>query len=161
MFNTILLVVIVLALFAALPIHSFSSQWGYAPSGLIGTILLVWLVLFALRQALKPAHCAKSRGSGESPGFYPKPFVIFACVWWLVQIRPPQPTKSLSARKTGARQDVGAQAFEHSILVILVIVARRFCIISLAMAIYLEDARERIVLEQLERRGIEIRACSR
>ncbi|MGD1027943.1 DUF3309 family protein [Candidatus Binatus soli] len=51
MLYTILLVVIVLALFGVLPIHSFSNQWGYTPSGLIGTILLVWLVLFVLRQA--------------------------------------------------------------------------------------------------------------
>jgi hypothetical protein len=51
MLYTILLVVIALALFGALPIHSFSNQWGYIPSGLIGTILLVWLVLFVLRQA--------------------------------------------------------------------------------------------------------------
>jgi len=51
MLYTILLVVIALALFGALPIHSFSNQRGYMPSGLIGTILLVWLVLFVLRQA--------------------------------------------------------------------------------------------------------------
>ncbi len=51
MLNTILLVVIVLALFGTLPIHSFSNQWGYMPSAVSGTILLVWLVLFAVRQA--------------------------------------------------------------------------------------------------------------
>ncbi|HEY6299749.1 MAG TPA: DUF3309 family protein [Candidatus Binatus sp.] len=48
---TILLVVIALALFGSLPIHSFSHQWGYLPCGLIGTMLLVWMVLFVVRQA--------------------------------------------------------------------------------------------------------------
>jgi len=51
MLRTILLVVIVFALFGVLPIHSFSHQWGYAPTDLVGSILLVWLVLFIVRQA--------------------------------------------------------------------------------------------------------------
>jgi hypothetical protein len=48
---TILTVVIVLTLFATRSVHSFNHHWGYVPSGLIGTTLLVWLVLFILRQA--------------------------------------------------------------------------------------------------------------
>jgi hypothetical protein len=51
MLQTVLLVVIVLALLGALPVHSYSGQWGYFPSGLLGTILIIWLVLFVLRQA--------------------------------------------------------------------------------------------------------------
>ena len=40
------------------------------------------------------------------------------------------------------------------------IVGWRICIMAPAMAIDLENARERMVLEQLERRGIKDRACS-
>ena len=65
-----------------------------------------------------------------------------------------KPTKSLSARKTAARQRVDADEFEHSVPGIPVIVGRRICIMALLMAIDLENARERMVLEQLERRGI-------
>lgn len=46
--STILLVLLVLLLIGALPNWSYSSGWGYAPSGILGAILLVVLVLWLL-----------------------------------------------------------------------------------------------------------------
>jgi hypothetical protein len=42
----ILLVVLILALFGTLPTWGHSRNWGYVPSGGIGVVLLVLLVLF-------------------------------------------------------------------------------------------------------------------
>ena len=46
MLTTILLVVLVLALFGALPTWGHSRNWGYGPSGGVGVALLILLVLF-------------------------------------------------------------------------------------------------------------------
>jgi O-antigen ligase len=43
--GTILIVVLVLALVGALPTWSHSSTWGYFPSGGLGVVLLVLLIL--------------------------------------------------------------------------------------------------------------------
>lgn len=45
--STLLIIVLILALIGVLPTWSHSRAWGYAPSGLIGTILVILLV-FAL-----------------------------------------------------------------------------------------------------------------
>jgi Protein of unknown function (DUF3309) len=45
MLSTVLIVVLVLALVGALPAWPHSSGWGYYPSGGLGIILLVVLVL--------------------------------------------------------------------------------------------------------------------
>jgi len=45
MLRTVLLVVLILALIGALPSWPYSSGWGYYPSGGIGLILLIVLVL--------------------------------------------------------------------------------------------------------------------
>ena len=45
MLSTILIVILVLALFGALPAWPYSTGWGYYPSGGLGIILLVVLVL--------------------------------------------------------------------------------------------------------------------
>ena len=45
MLSTILIVVLVLALIGALPAWPYSSGWGYYPSGGLGIIVLVVLVL--------------------------------------------------------------------------------------------------------------------
>ena len=42
---TILLVILILMLIGALPAWPYSRGWGYAPSGLAGTLLLVLLLL--------------------------------------------------------------------------------------------------------------------
>ena len=46
--GTILVILLVLALFGALPRWSYSTSWGYGPSGLVGTILVVVVVLLLL-----------------------------------------------------------------------------------------------------------------
>jgi len=48
MLGTILIVILVLALFGALPRWSHSQNWGYAPSGGLGVVLLIVVVLLAL-----------------------------------------------------------------------------------------------------------------
>jgi hypothetical protein len=46
--GTILLIVLVLALLGVIPTWPHSRQWGYAPSGVVGLILVVILILFVL-----------------------------------------------------------------------------------------------------------------
>ncbi len=46
--GTILLVVLVLALLGVIPTWPHSRQWGYGPSGGIGLILTIVLILFLL-----------------------------------------------------------------------------------------------------------------
>jgi hypothetical protein len=48
MLGTILIVVVVLMLFGALPTWPHSRQWGYYPSGGIGLILLILIILLLL-----------------------------------------------------------------------------------------------------------------
>ncbi|MDB5968091.1 MAG: hypothetical protein JWQ90_541 [Hydrocarboniphaga sp.] len=43
--GTILLIVLLLLLVGALPVHSHSRSWGYYPAGGLGTVLIVVLVL--------------------------------------------------------------------------------------------------------------------
>jgi hypothetical protein len=45
MLGTILLVVLILMLIGALPTWSHSKQWGYAPSGGLGILLVILIVL--------------------------------------------------------------------------------------------------------------------
>ena len=44
--NTILLVILILLLVGALPTWPHSANWGYAPSGGLGLVLLVLLILW-------------------------------------------------------------------------------------------------------------------
>lgn len=46
--GTILLIILVLALFGALPSWPYSSGWGYYPSGGIGIVVLVLVVLLVM-----------------------------------------------------------------------------------------------------------------
>jgi hypothetical protein len=48
MLGTILIVVLVLMLFGALPTWPHSRQWGYYPSGGLGLILLILIILLVL-----------------------------------------------------------------------------------------------------------------
>jgi hypothetical protein len=43
--STILMVVLVLALLGALPAWGYSSNWGYGPSGGVGLLLIVLVLL--------------------------------------------------------------------------------------------------------------------
>lgn len=45
MLSTILLVVLVLVLLGALPTWPHSRNWGYAPSGLLGLVVVVLLIM--------------------------------------------------------------------------------------------------------------------
>lgn len=44
--GTILLVIVVLLLLGVIPAWPHSRSWGYGPSGLLGIVLLVLLILF-------------------------------------------------------------------------------------------------------------------
>lgn len=43
--GTILLIVLVLALFGAIPAWPHSREWGYGPSGGLGLVVLILLIL--------------------------------------------------------------------------------------------------------------------
>jgi len=43
--NTILLVILILLLLGALPLWPYSSGWGYYPSGGLGLVLIIVLIL--------------------------------------------------------------------------------------------------------------------
>jgi hypothetical protein len=47
--TTILLILLVLLLIGALPAWPYSRGWGYAPSGLLGLLLLVFVVAALMR----------------------------------------------------------------------------------------------------------------
>ncbi len=46
--GTILLIVLILLLIGALPTWGHSRSWGYAPSGILGLLLVVVIVLFVM-----------------------------------------------------------------------------------------------------------------
>jgi hypothetical protein len=46
--GTILLIVLVLLLIGALPTWGHSRSWGYFPSGIIGLVVVVLLILFLM-----------------------------------------------------------------------------------------------------------------
>jgi len=46
--TTILLIILILVLVGALPSWPHSRSWGYAPSGVLGAIVLVLIVLLLL-----------------------------------------------------------------------------------------------------------------
>ncbi len=48
MLVTILIVCLVLALLGALPSWPHAANWGYGPSGILGAVLLVILILWLL-----------------------------------------------------------------------------------------------------------------
>ena len=46
--GTILLVVLILALIGVIPAWPHSSGWGYGPSGILGVLVLIVVVLFVM-----------------------------------------------------------------------------------------------------------------
>lgn len=46
--GTILLIVLILMLVGVLPTWPHAQNWGYAPTGIVGTLLLIVVVLFVL-----------------------------------------------------------------------------------------------------------------
>ena len=49
MLELILLVVLIVVLLGAIPTWPHSRNWGYYPSGIVGTLLIVLLVVVLLR----------------------------------------------------------------------------------------------------------------
>jgi len=48
MLGTVLIVVVILMLFGALPTWPHSRQWGYYPSGGLGVVLVIVVILLLL-----------------------------------------------------------------------------------------------------------------
>ena len=48
MLGTLILILLVLALIGGLPNWGYSSGWGYRPAGIIGVILVIFLILVLL-----------------------------------------------------------------------------------------------------------------
>jgi hypothetical protein len=46
--GTILLIVVILLLIGAIPSWPHSRSWGYGPSGLLGLVLVVLIILFVM-----------------------------------------------------------------------------------------------------------------
>ena len=46
--STILIIVLIVLLLGALPTWPYSSGWGYYPSGILGVILLVLIILLLM-----------------------------------------------------------------------------------------------------------------
>lgn len=46
--SLIILIVLILLIVGSLPTYGYSRGWGYAPSGGLGTILLIVLILYLL-----------------------------------------------------------------------------------------------------------------
>jgi hypothetical protein len=55
MLGTVLIVILILALLGALPRWTHSRQWGYVPTGGVGTVLLIVVSITANSSA---RHCA-------------------------------------------------------------------------------------------------------
>lgn len=49
--NTLLLIILILLLVGALPMWPYSSGWGYYPSGGLGLLLIILLVVLLVRRA--------------------------------------------------------------------------------------------------------------
>jgi hypothetical protein len=48
--QTILLIILVLLLLGALPVYPYSTGWGYYPSGGLGLLLVIVLLVVLLRR---------------------------------------------------------------------------------------------------------------
>jgi hypothetical protein len=49
---TILIIILILLLLGAIPAWPYSRNWGYGPSGGLGLILIIILIVFLLRGGL-------------------------------------------------------------------------------------------------------------
>ena len=48
MLGTVLLIILILILVGALPTWGYSSGWGYGPSGIVGVVVAILLILVLL-----------------------------------------------------------------------------------------------------------------
>jgi hypothetical protein len=53
--GTILLIVVILILIGVLPVWPHASSWGYGPSGIVGVVLLIVIVMFLMGRACNSA----------------------------------------------------------------------------------------------------------
>jgi len=49
MIGTILLIILVLILIGSIPVFPHSRKWGYGPSGIVGVLLIVLIILLVTR----------------------------------------------------------------------------------------------------------------
>ena len=68
--STILLIVLILLLIGALPSWNYSRSWGYAPSGVLGLVVVVLIVLLLMGRILRPLSYRAASG-GLAPGAAP------------------------------------------------------------------------------------------
>jgi hypothetical protein len=45
---TILMIILLVMLIGSLPVYPYNREWGYAPGGTLGTVLVVLLLLYLL-----------------------------------------------------------------------------------------------------------------
>jgi Protein of unknown function (DUF3309) len=50
MLTTVLIIILILILLGAVPSWHYSRRWGYGPSGLVGLILVIVLILLLLHK---------------------------------------------------------------------------------------------------------------
>jgi Protein of unknown function (DUF3309) len=50
MLTTVLIIILILILLGAVPSWPYSRRWGYGPSGLVGLILVIVLILLLLHK---------------------------------------------------------------------------------------------------------------
>lgn len=48
MLSTILLIILILILLGALPTWPYSAGWGYGPSGVLGIVLIIFIILLLM-----------------------------------------------------------------------------------------------------------------
>ena len=60
--GTILLIILILLLIGAFPSWPHSRSWGYVPSGGIGLILLIVIILVVLGRILPPRSVSLTNG---------------------------------------------------------------------------------------------------
>jgi hypothetical protein len=46
--NTLLVIILILLLFSALPVWPYSRRWGYRGSGILGFLLILLIILWLL-----------------------------------------------------------------------------------------------------------------
>ncbi|AWM86224.1 DUF3309 family protein [Microvirga sp. 17 mud 1-3] len=46
--STIILIIVILLLIGAVPAWPYSRSWGYGPSGILGVILIIFIILLLM-----------------------------------------------------------------------------------------------------------------
>lgn len=46
--TTLLIIILIIAVIGVIPAWPYSRGWGYAPSGLVGLVLVILLILFLM-----------------------------------------------------------------------------------------------------------------